>query len=143
MIGGRRHPRLVGATLVVLATVLLAPSEARAGCSHALEARPTGWARLGFLEVAGALTGDDGGSPVRRGERHGGCTGPSCSGKSGLPVMPASAVTPRSAQWATLDTPPASPGPGAWFGSPAGVAAWADPSADAVFHPPRRTSSAS
>ncbi|QEH38936.1 hypothetical protein OJF2_75460 [Aquisphaera giovannonii] len=132
--------RLGGAALAALTAVLLAPGEARAGCSHGQEARPIGPDRLSLLEDSGALVEEVDGvgtSPDRAGGRRGGCSGPSCSGKSGLPSVPASLLSPRFVQWAAWSVPPASPGRCGSPGVRDGCPMWTNPSSDAVFHPPR------
>ncbi|WP_165229544.1 hypothetical protein [Aquisphaera insulae] len=140
-------PRLVVATLVALALARLAPAEVKAGCAHGMAARALGADDLGFLEGIGALV-DEGSpsadaSPVRREDGRGGCTGPSCSGRSGLPAIPAAVVSPRSARWAALDVPPPPPATASSARLLDGIDAWANPPIDAVYHPPRRPASPS
>ncbi len=98
----RVRPQGVGVALAILLWLAFAPSPSRAGCVH-----PEGATRVldgGFdrLDAAGALALPDE-SP--RPPRIPGCTGPSCSGRSGLPMIPTTFDPPRFHQWAILSPP--------------------------------------
>jgi hypothetical protein len=73
------------------------------------------------------------------GNRPGECSGPSCSGRSGLPSTPPPIAFSRITQWAMIDAPPPEGAPAYSPGSRDDHDTWPNPSADAIFHPPRLT----
>ncbi|WP_165220426.1 hypothetical protein [Aquisphaera insulae] len=134
--------RLIGTALALLTVVLCAPDQARAGCSHGTAELPGIHDPLAFLrqtQALGAIVDPDEDAEARspRKGSPGRCHGPSCSGRSGLPIVPASVVSPRFSQWAAVHPPL----------QPAALArdtlraddrvVWSNPLADPIFHPPR------
>ncbi len=123
-----------GALMTLLAVVLLAPSQARADCSHPAD-RPAiagDLSRLSFDGASGDPASDPAQAPLPKP-----CSGPQCSGKSAPPLSAPPTVPPRAKLWAlTVD-----PGPAP---SPDPAASWPEeaPSrpiriAPSIFHPPQ------
>jgi hypothetical protein len=128
--------RVVGVAFALLTVAVFAPEPARAGCSGHASSRADVIDDLEIFRGDGAST-DPG---TRPGDHPGGCTGPACSGRSGIPPAPVSMAIPRSTQWALVDSPP-----------PAEIthaSPWSNEEqdarpilpADTIFHPPRPTS---
>ncbi|QEH34393.1 hypothetical protein OJF2_29320 [Aquisphaera giovannonii] len=134
--------RLLGTALALLTAAFCAPGRAEAGCSHDVAAVPLAHDRLALLEEACALAtiagpdDDAEAGPPRKG-RPGGCTGPSCSGRSGLPTVPPSVASPRSSEWAAIEPRTAYAGQAREAVLDEARIAWSNPPADRIFHPPR------
>ena len=117
-----------GAFLTLLALGLLAPAPSLAGCDHPGD-RPA---------ISGDLFGLGLDRPAAPAPAPKPCSGPQCSGKSGLP--PASATPqapPRLESWAILALPTPDPRPDPSAPSPEDDRDFPARFAPSIFHPPR------
>ena len=131
----------LGVALALLAAVVLAPTPARAGCAHDRAGGAQAPEQFGMLRACGAIETE---ADVRPGDRipaHPAnrpvCSGPSCSGRSGLPMAPSSFDPPRISQWAMVEVPVPGNAPRISRRHRDGRHPRAILVAEAVFHPPR------
>jgi hypothetical protein len=101
---GRNHWTPTSALLALVAAVSLAPSPARAGCSHPAVARTDPLAAVGRLELLeGTALPGTAVAPASPSQRQGTCQGPFCSRRDSSPLpVPAAAGFDRSEQWGLL-----------------------------------------
>jgi hypothetical protein len=143
---GRLVRPLADALLVLLAWALVAPSNARAGCSQPGNG-PAGRDHLaGFLDpliVAGSEAPGAPASPAATPARPRPCSGPSCSAPTAPPAAPSVAVTRSVELWACLRAVPvpAEPRPSVFPPLPCDLRPVRRGAS--VFHPPRPDSAQS
>lgn len=129
-----RTSPLAGALLALLASGVVAPSEAKAGCRH-----PGILASASPLDRLEALIPDDA-SPAPRHVPPAGpapCKGPSCSGQTAPPLAPATIPPDPAPRWALGAIVPPVADPGSQANPPDDARLRPLHVPLAIFHPPR------
>jgi hypothetical protein len=141
----RWNPSFIGAVLALLAWLMVATAEVQAGCSHLVRSR-SDRVRLPSILQGAFWDREDGAAasslPPSLPSSPGSCRGAWCGGGPGVPAVPAATVDGRLGPWACwTPIPELLPILSSFLAPPTMVLNPVD-GGSAVFHPPRRLSSA-
>ena len=99
---------LAGACVVLLASAILAPSPAEAGCSHdVISVNTRGTMRTSQLDILNPIGSPSNPIATHPPSRPRPCSGALCSGKPAVPPVPVVSTETQGEQWGELLSPPA------------------------------------